>query len=80
MSERRYEEVNEGTQRPATRVSQGSQGGPAAHLLHLQRLAGNAAVSQAVQSGQLAEAGITGPLPIQRIGEDEENEEEASED
>ena len=79
MSERRYEEVNEGSQRPATRVSQGSPGGAAGHLLHLQRVVGNAAVTQAVRSGQLAETGVTG-LPLQRVGEDEESEEETSED
>jgi hypothetical protein len=47
-------------------------GGSAGQMLHLQRTAGNAAVSQAIQGG-----GLVGPgLSIQRQEEEEETEEE----
>jgi hypothetical protein len=69
---------HEGPTRPVT-TQRTPAGGPAAPMLDLQRLAGNAAVSQAIKSGR-----FDSDVPVQRLDDDtettEDTEEESSED
>ena len=61
--------------RPSRSRPEAQSSGATARVLNLQRLAGNAAVTAAMQSGALGGAG--GPLPVQRMAEDEEQENDA---
>ena len=76
MSTYDLESTTDVQRRPAVRHE--SSGPDASTMIGLQRLAGNSAVAAAIQSGQIGSDG--GPINLQRIGEDEDDEFEDEDD
>jgi hypothetical protein len=72
----RDEEVADIARKPDRRPEV-TTGGPAGQLLHLQRSAGNAAVTQAIQEGGLGGGSLGAGVSVQREEEEGEEEEES---